>query len=411
MRHLLRVWIVLGLGTIALLTACEEVPAQTADLPTVMVLPSLTATETPSDTPQPTPTSTPTETETTVETPTPSETAAPTLSSTPSETATSTPTETLAPSETPVASDTPTETSTPTVTNTTTNTPTRTRTSTPTRTNTPRASATSSRTPTSIVQVTNAFPSITAFAASSTDVAGGAQITLTWQAEGDEARIDQQDSNGLVQTTTSVPVSGSLNVAVPNAQAGRVFYRLVVKRGVQEITQTVEIRVQTQCAVNWFFGNEFVANENVGCPPAAAVQVVGAHQSFEVGEMFNLNIDGENMIYALVRMPGKNGQYASDQYGSAINRWDGVTNSCTNVPPPGTMQPAQQFGWMACSQFALGGFWIEGTGYAVSGIDLNPRNVQRATDGTLFVDAPDGNVYRLNPLLPGALTATWKRIK
>src|SRR5690606_14151836 len=176
-------------------------------------------------------------------------------------------------------------------------------------------------------------------------------------------------------------------------------------------TQTIEVRVQVQSAINWFFGNEYVASENVDCPPAAAVQVVAAYQPMEAGMMFNLNIDGQNLIYALVRQPGKNGQYASDQYGTLLNQWDGISNSCTVTPPPGLLLPSQQFGWMACTQFALGGLWIDGTGYATASVDLSSRNTQRATDGTLFVDAPDGTVYRLNPLLPGALTATWKRIK
>lgn len=369
MRNVNLVWIVLVLSTIALLAACEETLPESGALPTLMVLPSLTPTETASHTPPPTETFTPE--------------------------ATSTPTHTL----------------TPSATFTTTNTPTLTRTHTPTRTPQPTATATASQTLTPEVQPTGAFPVITSFSASSTDVAGGGQLILRWQGEGDEAQIDQQDANGVVQQTTPVQVSGELSVTVPNTQAGKIFYRLVVRRGVQEITQTVEIRVQVQCSINWFFGNEFVANENVGCPPAASQQVVGAYQPFESGFMVNLNIDAQNLIYAVVRAPGKNSQYVGDQYGSTVNRWDGASNSCTGVPPAGTLLPIQQFGWMACTQFALGGFWIDGIGYATASIDFNARTVQRANDGTLFIDAPDGTIYRLNPLLPGALTATWKRIK
>jgi hypothetical protein len=401
MRNLLSVWIVLGLSAIALLAACDAPPVDSASLPTVMVLPTLTETPTPTVTPEPSLSHTPTFTLT------PSVTATATETSTPEPTSTAQPSATLTPSDTPTPTDTPTATASTTSTSTNTRAPTR------TRTNTPRPSATPTRTITAVVQVvaTNAFPSITSFTASSVDAAGGAQIVLRWEAQGDEAKIDQQDANGLVQTTTDVPVSGELNVIVPNAPAGRVYYRLVIKRGLQEITQTLEVRVQVQCAVNWFFGNEFVTGENVGCPPAAAVQVTGAYQPMEMGMMFNLNIDGQNLIYALVRLPGKNGQYASDQYGTTVNNWDGVSNFCTVAPPPGLLLPAQQFGWMACTQFALGGLWIDGIGYATASIDLSARNAQRATDGTLFVDAPDGTVYRLNPLLPGALTATWKRIK
>lgn len=401
MRNLLSVWIVLGLSMIMLAAGCDSAPSDPASLPTIMVLPSLTPTETASVTPEPSASQPATFTAM------PSATLTTAASDTPAPTATPQPSVTLTPRDTLTATDKPTATPS------TTNTPTRTRTATATRTNTLRPSASPTRTITAVVQVvaTNAFPAITTFSASSTDAAGGAQIILRWEAAGDEAKIDQQDYNGLIQSSTPVAVSGELNVTVPNAPAGRVYYRLVIKRGLQEVTQTIEVRVQVQCAINWFFGNEFVTSENVGCPPAAAIQAVSAYQPMEAGMMFNLNIDGQNLIYALVRQPGKNGQYASDQYGTIPNLWDGINNFCTGTPPPGTMQPMQQFGWMACTQFALGGMWIEGTGYATASMDLNPRNVQRATDGTLFVDAPDGTVYRLNPLLPGALTATWKRIK
>src|SRR5690606_34444873 len=142
----------------------------------------------------------------------------------------------------------------------------------------PSPTATSSQTLTPAGSPTASFPLITSFTASSTDAAAGAQLALTWVAQGDTARIEQQDINGIVEQTTPVEVSGTLSVTIPNTQAGKVFYRLVVIRGMQEVTQTLEIRVQVQCSVNWFFGNEFVQAENVGCPPAAAQQVVGAYQ-------------------------------------------------------------------------------------------------------------------------------------
>ena len=358
MRNLLSVSIVLGLSAIALLAGCDDAPVDSASLPTVMVLPSLTPTETASITPEPSL----------------SHTA--TFTDTPSITATAAATHTLEPSVTLTPSETPTLTPTPTATSSTTSTPTSTRTATRTGTLTPRPTASPTRTITAVAQVvaTSAFPSIASFSASSVDAAGGAQIVLRWNAQGEDARIEQQDTNGLVQLTTPVPVNGELNVTVPNAPAGRVYYRLVVKRGLQEVTQTLEIRVQVQCAINWFFGNEFVTSENVGCPPAAAVQVIAAYQPTEMGMMFNLNIDGQNLIYALIRMPGKNGQYASDQYGTAVNVWDGINNYCTGIPPAGTMLPAQQFGWMACTQFALGGMGSTAPAIATGHIDLNSRN-------------------------------------
>lgn len=415
-------WIVLCVSFVVL-TACDDPGLQSSEpLPTLMELPTVTPTDTPSITPEPTviaqpsatdePSRTPTEALTATATPTPDEFA-------PTRTAiavlNSTAQAIMDASATAIAldalaSDTPTFT--PTATVTTTSTPTPSRTATPTRTPTRRATATPTNTVTPLAQPTNAFPSIFSFTASSTDVAGGGQITLRWEADGEEATIEQQDANGIVNSRTPVEVSGELNVTIPNVQTGRVFYRLVVRRGLQEITQTVEIRVLVQCSFSWFFDSAIAQAENVGCPTAASQQVVGAYQAYEFGVMLNANADGQNMIYALVRAPGKNGLYASDQYGQAASLWDGVNNMCGSyLPAPGTLLPQQQFSWMACTQFGLGGYWIDGIGFATANIDLSSRTVQRATDGTLFIDAPDGAIYRLNPLLPGALTATWKRVR
>lgn len=380
MNSMKRLWIVLGLSAMLLLVACDST-ADEEPLPTLMVLPSLTPTETPSNTPPPTETPTVTPTET------PTETALPT--------------ETETPSLTPTASHTHTPTRTPMPTET----------STSTQTNTPRATSTPRPTRTPLPSATAGFPMIHSFTSSSTDVAANAQVLFMWDVTGQEARLEQQDSNGLVENTTALDLTGELAVTIPNPQSGRVFYRLVVTRGTDQVSQTIEIRVQSVCSINWFFGNEYATPENVGCPTAAAQQVIGAYQTFEQGVMFNLNLEGQNLVYAVVRSPGKNGQYISDQYGVTANRWDGITQHCTGIPFVGTMLPQQQFGWMACSQLALGGFWIDGIGYATASIDLSSRNVQRATDGTLFVDAPDGGIYRLNPLLQGALTGTWKRIR
>ncbi|MBW7880770.1 MAG: hypothetical protein J5J04_12060 [Anaerolineae bacterium] len=417
-------WIVLCLSFVVL-AACDDPGLQSSQpMPTLMELPTLTPTDTPTDTPEPTATSEPSATGESNAAPTETHTPTVALSETPDEfdptrtaiaALNSTAQAIMDASATAIAFDalaTDTPTFTPTATVTTTNTPTPTRTSTPSRTPTRRATATSTATITPEAQPTNAFPSIFSFTASSTDVAGGGQITLRWEADGEEAAIEQQDANGAVNTRTAVEVSGELNVTIPNVQTGRVFYRLVVRRGLQEITQTVEIRVQVQCSFSWFFDSAIAQAENIGCPTAASQLVVGAYQTNEFGVMLNVNVDGQNMIYALVRAPGKNSLFASDQYGQAASLWDGVNNMCsTYLPVPGTILPQQQFSWMACTQFGLGGYWIDGIGFATANIDFSSRTIQRATDGTLFVDAPDGAIYRLNPLLPGALTATWKRVR
>ncbi len=87
------------------IAACQPTPEEPDTLPTLAVLPSATASETPSDTPTPTttPSDTPIPTETVTPSPTLTETIAPTATDTPSPTLTRTPTRTPTPSPTPNA--------------------------------------------------------------------------------------------------------------------------------------------------------------------------------------------------------------------------------------------------------------------------------------------------------------------
>lgn len=362
--------IVLLIGCAAILGACQPA-AEEEPLPTLFILPSPTNTSTPSNTP------------TASITPLPSATA------------------------------TPTSTPTPTATTTTTSTPTPTRTNTRQPSPTPTITATPGPSETPTLSVTNAFPVIRSFVTSSTDVAAGAQITLTWDADGDLAAIERQTPDGQVQERVDVTPSGSLPFTVPNTNLNRVIYRLVVQRGSQQVTQTVEVRVQLVCAQQWFFGNEF-ADPAAGCPPSAPFTVTANYQPFEQGFMLSMTLDGQNRVYAFVRAPGKNGLIIGDQYGYSQNTWDGVTNHCQQsgkVATPGTTLPQNEFNWYACSQFGPGGLWVDVLGYATGGIDTSTRTLQTETNGALYIDLPSGEVYRLTPLTQGQFTVAFRRVK
>lgn len=371
MRYLTRLSaIVLAIVLIFTLGACQPT-SDNAPLPTLMVLPS------------------------------PTDTLTPTITLVPTNTRTPTPTLTLTLTPTP----------TPTVTTTATATATRTFTPTVTATNTITATPAESMTPTQ--DLTNIFPVIRSFTASSTDVAAGAQITLSWDAVGDLAVIERQTPDGIVQETLSVTLSGTIPVTVPNTNLNRVIYRLVISKGSQQVTQTLEIRVQLVCGQQWFFGAQF-ADPTAGCPPTGPITLVGAYQAFEQGFMIAIPYEGQNRVYVFVRAPGKNGLLIGDQYGYAVNQWDGTTDHCALVgkfPPSGTTNPQREFNWLACTQFGPGGLWIDVLGFATGSVDTSVRTVQQETSAAFYIDTPSGEVYRLVPLGAGQLTSGFRRVK
>jgi len=216
-----------------------------------------------------------------------------------------------------------------------------------------------------------------------------------------------------VQERVDVALSGSLPFTVPNTNLNRVIYRLVVQRGGQQATQTLEIRVQLVCGFQWFFGAQY-ADATAGCPPSAAVTLSGAYQPFEQGFMISIPFGGQNRVYVFVRAPGKNGLLLGDQYSYTANLWDGVTDHCAGagkIPPPGTTLPLREFNWLACTQFGPGGLWIDVLGFATGGVDITIRTVQQETGGGLYIDTPSGEVYRLVPLGSGQLTSGFRRVK
>lgn len=303
---------------IMLLAACESQREEVADLPTIMVLPTLPPTDTPTRTPSPTLTST--------FTMTPSPTFTPTFTRTP--TATITPTV-------------PTATNTLTPTNTPTNTP----------------------TPTETPDV----PRIVSFVASAYSVVGGTTITLSWESNAETARIEVLDSqSGAIVTQYSVTPTGQLPVVVPNTST-QALYRLVIQRNAQEQTQTVSIAVQIACSIPWFFNTQ-LAPANIGCPAGSAAATGGKVQFYEFGLMVNLVVGGQDRVYGLNQ---RNGRYVWYH-----NSWDGLTvhTSACGAAPTGYTEPMDVFNWMYHTQVGTSGLWcdpVNGVGWATSLVDLN----------------------------------------
>ena len=345
-----------------------------ARLPTL--IPTRTPTDIPSETPVPTETSTPTAGPPT-ETPLPTLTFTPMATNTPILTSTPsiTPTNTLLPSATPQP---PTPTSA--------------------FTSTPLPS------PTIAPSLTPAGPSIQNFTSSASQVPGGTGITLTWQAVGDTAIIEQLDASQTITQTFNVAASGTINVNVP--QTGpQVTYRLRVSQSGNQVTRDVNVIVETTCPTPWFFQN---APADAGCPLGPAQTVQGKLQQFQNGIMINLTFNGQNKVYGF--------NTVDNLYAVYVNTWDGTStysDAACGAPPQLLLQPQDVFNWMYYQQSGTFGKWCNqgtGIGWAVQAFNGGATfRVQQASTGTLlFVEIPNFGIVRVAGQEP---IGSWSRIQ
>lgn len=357
--NLIKRWLKVMLFIVPLvLSACGTSNSQVAELPTRLVLPTLT----PSDTPS----TTPTRTTTFTATPTPTLTNTPTSTPTLTATFTSTPTVTIPPATfTATLTPTPTATETPTIT------------------------------------PTPAAPSIISFTASAASVSGGAAITLTWQTEADTAVIQQLNSQGLLVQSFSVTPTGQLPVTVPN-EGPQVIYRLTAQRAGQEVSRSVPVMVQVTCIVPWFFGNQLAT----GCPGGVQSSGVGAFQRFERGAMIHVTIGGQNRIFGLDSTNGRYMVYA--------NAWDGTTTyTCPcGTAPTGFFDAQGVFNWAYNNTNGTTGPWYgaNGIGWATANADLNNvQTIQLSQVGTIFyLQVPGLGLIRFSG---EQVTGTWTLVQ
>ena len=286
-----RVYPLVLLIYVLLLASCNALtPEPTVVIPTIIELPTITATFTPSitptftETPTPTLTFTPTVTPSITLTLTPTFTVTPSETFTPTETATSTASLTFTPTRTPFPTDTPTFTPTLTATRTVTHSRTPTRTHTPTFTPTLTPSTTPTETPT--LTPTIAQPSILFFGVTPPQTTANSSVLFSWQASGDFARIEQLNAQGFTAQVFQVPVTGQYSLVVPGTNDRIIRFRLVVARAGIEVSQNAEIRVT--CAISYFFGDNLIP-ANAACPAAASSVVGGAYQPFQYGSMLHVN--------------------------------------------------------------------------------------------------------------------------
>lgn len=336
------------------LVACSGGAQEQAALPTLVEFPTLPPTATPTDTFTPSPTPSPTLTPTATTTPSPTPTAS------------FTPSLTFTPSITPTFTLTPTFTASPTATAT----------DTPPFTNTP------------------ALPVITSFTASTATATPGAQVTLTWAASADTARIERVNASGQVQETFPVSPNGTLLVTIPNAGGTQVIYRLVAARAGRETSLALPIAVS--CASPWFFATP---PPDAGCPTGPSVVVPGAFQPFQTGFMVHIIITSQNIN----RVYGA--QNENNIYLAYTNLWDGTT-IIPGSPPLGLLDAQGVFNWAYNNTLASAGTWNQKIGWAIGNIDTNSRTVQFGADGSVYIGTPAG-VYRF---MGTAVSGTWSKV-
>jgi hypothetical protein len=325
----------------------------------------------------------------------------PTLAGLPSVTASNTPTITLTLSDTPSPTTTQTPTDTPSPTFTRTFTPTASPTITLTPTNTLTVTPVSTDTPT--LTATSELPQINSFTSSAPTVAGGSSVTLVWDSIADTARIEQLNTQGVVQQTFSVTPTGQLPVTVPNS-GSQVIYRLTAQRSGQEVSRSVVIQIQITCPSNWFFGTP---PPDVGCPSGPAITVTGKFQPFTNGLMINLPVNNISQVYGLIN--------TNTRYMVYTNSWDNVTTynqPCGNAPA-GQTDPQDVFNWAYHNTLGTVGLWCDATGgigWGTAGADLGRTMVyQTAASGTtLFININGIGTYRFSG---GAQTGTWTKIQ
>lgn len=360
------VFVVLPLIGFAL-SACN--PPPTPPLPTIGVIPSSTITLTPSKT----------------YTITPSVTFTPSKTATPTSTITLTPSKTDTPTSTPTITDTPTDT--PTETFTPTDTPTITDTPTATFTRTATATPTASRTPTATV-----MPTILLFSADPQNVTVGNTVTVRWNADADNVKLELLSQGNALVDSVTVPVQGT-KVYTPQTVNGAVqILRLTAVKGGKSTVATLSIAVQ--CPQPWFFSPPPQVN---GCPQA---QQAGAFtfEGFQSGLAYF--VPNNNTVYFMT---------SGGQVMAITNTWNVSIPMPALTPPSGlTEPPAGPIGymWFISTWFdgrrvqdAMGWATDQPTNYGTGVLQIGPS-------GELYLRASSGAVYLLT--LSNGNNGTWK---
>jgi hypothetical protein len=213
----------------------------------------------------------------------------------------------------------------------------------------------------------------------------GQPITLTWQSDGDVARIERVKADGTIAETIPVQASGAATVTVPGTDT-KVLYRLIVSRGVKEVMQTLSVDVIPNCPAAWFF----TTTQKLPCAASAPIQTAGVFQVFQNGFMFKVQINSLNKVCGV--------QYDRNVY-SCFN-YVAYAGTPSVTPAPNTQAPGIDLSDVFYNQLAVGNYWYNAIGWG-TGTALTPTiTAQYDTSGNVYIQLPNG-VYRFDGALTG----------
>jgi hypothetical protein len=309
------------------------------------MIPSDTATSTPSRTPIPTNTPTPTRTPTSTRTPTPT--------------------------DTPTNTATPTETFTPTFTSTPTETPT----NTPTKTATPTSTLTPSKTLTPTV-----VPVITQFSVDPQNITSGSQVLVKWAADAQRVTLERLASGNVLIDTQDVEPQGQLQLTVDTTDGTVMIFRLTAYKGGNNTSRTVSITIS--CAFTYFFSP---APTDAGCPQAVQEAAL-TFQSFERGLAFY--VPNSNAVYFLAS--------ENSAVNAVPNDWNQSVVLPTMQPPAGLFDTDGPIGNAFRNRaWSDGRSIVSVIGWATSPSSNYSGNFQTGPQGELYIRASTGAVYKI----------------
>jgi len=172
---------------------------------------------------------------------------------------------------------------------------------------------------------------ISLFAIAPEEIRPGDLVTLTWQAAGEQAALWRIALDGRLVQSYTVPLSGTLSVASPPDQQGRLDFALFATAGASTAQAFVSVRVL--CLYDWF-----MAPAPADCPAGPPRQTLMAAERFEHGLMLWTQFD--DLIHVLYS------DGASPYWDALANAWFAgqPEDDPDLVPPPGLFQPRRGFG-------------------------------------------------------------------
>jgi hypothetical protein len=217
----------------------------------------------------------------------------------------------------------------------------------------------------------------------------GEVVTLTWQVTAQQAVLWRLAPDGRLVQSYTVPLSGTLSVAAPPEQQGRLDFTLFATSGAS--TAQAFVSVQVLCAYDWF-----MAPAPAECAASAARQTRMAAERFERGLMLWTEFD--DRIHVLYD------DGAAPYWDVMANAWfPGQPEDDPDlVPPPGLFQPRRGFGTAWRTGYVSPSEVVrDRLGWATEPESAIPAGQWQCDAGPsysrCYVSGPGGAVYVLQP--------------